>query len=83
MKAPNEVSVVYLLPLPKEVYRYQAKETERSWLNAAKTKISKILHGEAQAPKGHSVSPRMLSSYKYYHHPLPCGLNPIPSPYKK
>lgn len=76
MKAPNEA--VYLLALPEEIYCYEAKQTEGSWLNAAK-KISKILHGEAQLPEGHSVSPRMLSSYKHCHHPLPCGLHPTHS----
>ena len=65
------------------MYHYQAKETEGSWLNVAKRKISKIPHGEAQALEGHSVSPRMLSSHRYNHHPLPCGLNPSLSPYQE
>ena len=65
------------------MYHYQAKETEGSWRNVAKRKISKIPHGEAQALEGHSVSPRMLSRHRYDHHPLPCGLNLTPSPYQE
>lgn len=64
------------------MYHYQAKE-KGSWLNVAKRKTSKITHGEAQALEGHSVSTRMLSSHRYNHHPLPCGLNSNPSPYQE
>lgn len=81
MEAPD--GSLDLLALPKEMYHYQAKEKEGSWLNVAQRKISKIPHGEAQALEGHSVSTRMLSSHRYDHHPLPCGFNSSPSPYQE
>lgn len=45
-KVPN---VVYLLALPKECYHYQAKETEGSWLNAAKTSFQNPTWGVPDA----------------------------------
>lgn len=47
MKVPNEV--VYLLALPKEIYYYKAKETERSWLNAAKSNFQNPTRGISDA----------------------------------
>lgn len=75
MKVPDECPR-YSLALPKEFFHYQAKETEGSWLNAAKTNFQNPTWGVPDA-RGHSVSAGDVLHLQILLSPRPCGLKPV------